>query len=138
MDEKRQPGRPRLYASPEDFDAMVMAYQAHCKATEEPVTWTGLALFLGFSSRTAIDEYLKYDGFSNSVKKAKAFVEYEYEKRLAGHSPTGAIFALKNYGWSDKQELAHSSPDGSMTPKASVSLDAATIKAIAKQLDDEC
>lgn len=117
---------------------MVMAYQAHCKATEEPVTWTGLALFLGFSSRQAIDEYLKYDGFYDSVRKAKAFVEYEYEKRLAGHSPTGAIFALKNYGWSDKQELAHSSPDGSMTPKASVSLDAATIKAIAKQLDDEC
>jgi len=36
----------------------------------------------------------------------------------------------------DKVDLTSS--DGSMIPKASVSLDAAAIKAIAKQLDDEC
>jgi len=97
---------------------MVMAYRAHCLAENEPVTWTGLALFLGFSSRQSIAEYLNYEGFSDSVKKAKTFVEYEYEKRLAGNSPTGAIFALKNFGWSDRQELAHTSPDGSMTPRS--------------------
>jgi len=118
MDMKRPVGRPRLYESPEDFDAMVRMYQAHCLAEKEPVTWTGLALFLGFSSRQAIDEYQKYEGFSDSVKKAKTFVEYEYEKRLAGNSPTGAIFALKNFGWADRQELAHTSPDGSMTPRS--------------------
>lgn len=98
-------GRPRLYDTPEQFDAKVYEYQDHCKENKEPVTWTGLALFLGFSSRQSIDEYLKYDGFSDSVKRAKTFVEWNYEKRLAGEgTPTGAIFALKNFGWKDKTE----------------------------------
>lgn len=136
MDTKRPPGRPRLYDTPDQFDAAVLAYQAYCQEMQEPVTWTGLALFLGFANRSAIDEYAKYDGFSYSVKRAKAFVEHEYEKRLCTGNATGPIFALKNFGWSDKQELEHRSPDGSMTPAAP--LDPATVKAIAKQLDDEC
>ncbi len=98
-------GRPRIYDTPQEFDAKVEDYQEYCKENKEPVTWTGLALFLGFSSRQSIDEYLKYDGFSDSVKRAKTFVEWSYEKRLAGdNSPTGAIFALKNFGWKDKTE----------------------------------
>lgn len=31
-------------------------------------------------------------------------VENAYEQRLGEHSPTGAIFALKNFGWKDKTE----------------------------------
>lgn len=118
MDEvKRAVGRPRLYDSPEDFEAKVYEYQAHCIEIKEPVTWTGLALFLGFSSRQSIDEYQKYDGFSDSVKKAKTFVEYHYELRLCGDRPTGAIFALKNMGWDDKMQVDNTSSDGSMSPK---------------------
>jgi len=109
-------GRPRKYETPEAFDAKVDEYRWYCKEENEPVTWTGLALFLGFSSRQSIDEYLNYEGFSDSVKRAKALVEWHYEMRLCGEKPTGAIFALKNMGWSDRQELAHTSPDGSMTP----------------------
>ena len=105
---KRPVGRPRLYDTPEQFETKVYEYQKHCEAASEPVTWTGLALFLGFSSRQSIDEYQNYDGFSDSVKKAKTFVEYHYELRLNGERPTGAIFALKNMGWSDKQEIEHS------------------------------
>lgn len=100
--EKKEVGRPRLYASSEEFDKKVLEYQTYCKETKEPVTWTGLALFLGFSSRQSIDEYLKYDGFSDSVKKAKTFVEWHYEMKLHGNAPSGSIFALKNFGWSDK------------------------------------
>lgn len=101
-------GRPRKYHTPDDFDRKVEEYYAYCKEEGEPVTWTGLALFLGFSSRQSIDEYLQYDGFSDSVKRAKALVEWHYEMRLATSSaPTGAIFALKNFGWSDKQEIDH-------------------------------
>jgi len=118
-------GRPRLYATPEEFDAKVEEYRWYCDEQKEPVTWTGLALFLGFSSRQSIDEYLKYDGFSDSVKRAKALVEWHYEMRLCGDKPTGAIFALKNFGWVDKQDIAHTSPDGSMSPTRIV-IEAAT------------
>lgn len=95
-------GRPRHYSTPEEFEEKVFEYQDYCRENKEPVTWTGLALYMGFSSRQSIDEYAKYDGFSDSVKKAKTFVEWHYEMRLCGDKPTGAIFALKNMGWKDK------------------------------------
>ena len=98
-------GRPRKYDSPEEFDIKVDEYYRHCRATGEPITWTGLALYLGFSSRQSIDEYLNYDGFSDSVKRAKTLVEYGYEKLLhRGSNAAAPIFALKNFGWNDKQE----------------------------------
>lgn len=109
-------GRPRKIATPELFDEMVDRYVAECVADEQPITWTGMALALGFTSREAIDEYANYSGFSDSVKRAKLLVARAYENRLHGNSPTGAIFALKNMGWSDRQELDHRSSDGSMTP----------------------
>lgn len=112
----KQVGRPRLYETPEDFEAKVYEYQEYCKESKEPVTWTGLALFLGFSSRQSIDEYAKYEGFSDVVKRAKLFVEWHYEMRVNGNNATGPIFVLKNMGWSDKQDLSLTSPDGSMTP----------------------
>lgn len=103
-------GRPRKIKSPEEFDKLVDAYVQKCQSAEAPITWTGVALALGFTSREAIDEYAKYDGFSDSVKRAKLIVENAYEARLHGNSPTGAIFALKNMRWSDRQEI--SGPDG--------------------------
>ena len=119
-EEKKRPvGRPRLYQSPEAFDAKVDEYYHSCKETGEPITWTGLALYLGFSSRQSIDEYQEYEGFSDSVKRAKLLVEWAYEKRVLGANAAGPIFVLKNMGWSDKQELSHSSPDGSMSPTPS-------------------
>ena len=98
-------GRPRKYKSPEEFDAKVNEYVEQCRRDEEPMTWTGLALYLGFCCRADIDNYLKYDGFSYSVKRAKALVECSYEKRLSQGNPTGAIFALKNFGWTDSQHV---------------------------------
>lgn len=74
----------------------------------EPPTITGLALHLGFESRQSILDYEKRGDFSCTVKTARLRVEHAYEKHLAsGDSPTGAIFALKNFGWSDRQELDH-------------------------------
>lgn len=103
--ERNLGGRPRLYATPEQFESKVGEYEAFCEQKGYPITWTGLALFMGFSSRQSIDEYAKYEGFSDCVKKAKSFVEWHYEMKLAsGESPAGSIFALKNFGWKDKQE----------------------------------
>lgn len=114
--ESSKGGRPRMYDTPEQFDAKVQEYYYHCMDSGEPITWTGLALFMGFSSRQSIDEYAKYDGFSDSSKKAKLMVEWAYEKRLLENNAAGSIFVLKNMGWSDKQELAHTNPDGSIKP----------------------
>lgn len=120
MSEEKQVGRPRKYETPEEFDAKVDEYYHHCKREEEPVTWTGLALYLGFSSRQSIDTYQEYEGFYDSVKRAKTLVEYSYEKRLCETGAAGPIFALKNFGWRDKQEVDLSSTDGTMSPKPAI------------------
>jgi hypothetical protein len=39
-------------------------------------------------------------------------IESGYEQRLFESSPTGAIFALKNFGWEDRRQNEHSGPDG--------------------------
>lgn len=71
----------------------------------EPPTITGLAYHLGFSSRQSFYDYEKDGEFSYTIKRSRLKIENEYEKALHHNSPTGAIFALKNFGWSDKQEI---------------------------------
>lgn len=107
QEEKNLGGRPRKYKTPEEFDEAVEAYVKFCKENpkEEIITWTGLALHLGFSSRQSIDEYGNYPGFSDSVRRAKLIVENAYEKRVNGNNATGPIFVLKNMGWADRQEV---------------------------------
>lgn len=99
-------GRPRKISSPEVFDALVDDYVSKCQKNEEPILLLGMCLHLGLYGKEALYEYGCYDGFSQSVKRARAIVEHEYEKRLNTTTSTAApIFALKNFGWSDQQQL---------------------------------
>lgn len=90
--------------------------------TREPedATITGLALYLGFESRQSVYDYEKNGEFSYTIKRARLHVENTYEKALLSKYATGAIFALKNFGWSDKQEVDHKSTDGTMSPKTEI------------------
>jgi len=98
-------GRPSFYTNPEDLQLACDNYFKKCKNDKIPTTITGLALSLGFSTRKSLLDYSEKVEFVNIIKKAKLKVECEYEKRLSGNSPTGAIFALKNMEWQDRQEL---------------------------------
>lgn len=76
-------------------------------------TFSGLALALGYSSRQSLWENSKSNKpISLPLKKAMLRIEESYEKALRFQTCTGAIFALKNRGWADKSEVAHS---GSVT-----------------------
>lgn len=97
-------GRPPLYETPEAFTEKVKEYFANEVSPENPPTITGLALYLGFDSRQSFYDYEEREAFSYTVKRARTFIENEYEKKLHGNSCTGAIFALKNMGWKDKTE----------------------------------
>src|SRR5690625_73245 len=78
-------------------------------------------------SRETISEWSRvHPEFSVAVKKGKAKCAAWWERlgrtgAMGGDvNPTLVIFGLKNMSpedWRDKQELAHTSPDGSMTPK---------------------
>jgi len=96
-------GRSRIIETPEEMDLRIDNYILSCLDKNEPLTLTGMILFIGLSSRESFDHYAKeHEGFSDSVKRGKLIIQYGYEIRLHGTTPTGSIFALKNFGWFDK------------------------------------
>ena len=100
-------GRPLLIPTPERFQELADAYFIECDVKKIPYTITGLAVFCG-TYRQRLAEYEKREEFRDVVKRAKARVEESVEIRaLIARNPAGAIFVLKNLGWSDKQEVEH-------------------------------
>lgn len=121
-----QVGRPLKYKTKEELEGKIEEYFA--KNKEHP-TLTGLAYHLGFESRQSIYDYEERGEFSYTIKRARLFIESHYELRLYHSSPTGAIFALKNFGWKDSIE--HDASEG--TKQALSDLD----KLIRKQAEKE-
>ena len=110
----RTPGRPLKFASVEEFQKQVDDYFAGVAKPIavpgggvyfEPATITGLALHLDTTRETLCD-YEQKDEFSDAVKRAKLRVENFAERMLhIGKNQTGAIFALKNFGWKDTKQI---------------------------------
>jgi len=110
-----------MYKTPEEMSAKIDQYfiDGFRKRTitlkdgtpvEIPyITVSDLVLYLGFSDRQSFYEYEAKPEFTHTIKRARTFIEREYEECLKGQSPAGAIFALKNFGWRDKQEVDHTS-----------------------------
>lgn len=121
-------GRPPFYTSASKLQAKIDEYFATGMRTktmynkdgipyEIPVpTITGLALFCGFESRQSFYAYEDKQEFSYTIKKARTFIEREYEEMLQIGNVTGAIFALKNMGWKDKSETDITSKGESINP----------------------
>ncbi len=100
--EKNPVGKPLKFTI-EDVENIISQY--FDETPESEYTVTGLALLFG--SKQLLADYEKRDGYSEIIRKAKLRVENSYEKDLKSKGSTGAIFALKNFGWSDKQETEH-------------------------------
>ena len=104
MTEKHAGGRPRKYKTEKQMSDAIDSYFAETPFDE--ITITGLALYLGFNSRQALINYEGYSAeFHDTIKKAKLFVEYVYERDLRSKGGSGPIFALKNFDWKDKHEV---------------------------------
>lgn len=102
---KKHPGgRPRKYQSVAQLQSAIDSYFESTKK----VTVTGLALHLGFNSRQSLINNEGYsEEFLDAIKRAKTRVEMYYEEHLVESNAAGSIFALKNFGWRDKQEFDH-------------------------------
>lgn len=106
-------GQPPKYKNAEElqkkvdeyFESLIVTDADGAFIRENPALITGIALHLGFCSRQSFYDYEKLPEYSYTIKTARLRVEAGYETNLAGKSPTGAIFALKNMGWQDKQEI---------------------------------
>jgi len=97
-------GRPFKFRDPQEFQKKGDKFFQHCDEKEEPYTFTGLALALGFTGREQFLEYQKRIEFSSVLKGLRARCEAYAEKRLFQGAAAGPIFALKNYGWKDTSE----------------------------------
>lgn len=109
-------GRPPFYQTVEELQERINEYWDYIKGDlehpdpkqrrwPEHPTITGLALYLGFTSRQAILNYQEKEEFVDAIKEAKLRVEAAYEQALFGKNAAGPIFALKNFNWTDKQEI---------------------------------
>lgn len=109
-------GQPRKFKTPEEMQEAISEYFANPprksfinKEGQEVMvpflSITGLCLALGFESRQSFYDYEKLEDYSYTIKKARMLIENEYEFQLQKGNTTGAIFALKNFGWKDKTEV---------------------------------
>jgi hypothetical protein len=94
-------GRPREFKTPEEFDAKAKEYFDWCIENKHEISINGLALFMGFYDKRGLKNYIEYDEFLPYVKRALTAVENSYELDLRTFKFGGAVFALKNMGWTD-------------------------------------
>lgn len=129
MSEEKKVGRPPMYNTAEEMQEKIDAYFKGCEGTplynelgqplldknmhpimfgKRPLTITGLALALGFTSRQALLNYQAKDEFVDTIMRAKAKVEQYAEERLYDKDgANGAKFSLANNfnGWREKKEI---------------------------------
>ena len=129
MSEENKVGRPPMYKTAEEIQEKIDAYFKECEGRllydgdgnpmidkygnpivfgARPLTITGLALALGFTSRRALLNYQEKDEFVHTITRAKAKVEQYAEERLFDKDgANGAKFSLANNfeGWKEKKEI---------------------------------
>lgn len=97
-------GRPRAIKSAAEFEKLAEKYFNDCEENGKKISWTGLCLAVGVTSRQGLDKYKNGthgSDFVGPIKRALLRVEQSYEER----GDTFSIFALKNFNWRDKQEV---------------------------------
>lgn len=90
------------YSEPKELERVIDEY--FDKTPEEKITLTGLILYLGICKDTFY-EYGKREGYKNIINQARLRIENTYEHDLRNKGRSGDIFALKNFGWRDQQEI---------------------------------
>lgn len=122
-------GRPPMFTSAEEMQKLIDEYFEECdgkvlldeegkpmrnkdgkiiRDDRRPYTITGLALALGFNSRTTLLNYEGKEEFMDTIMRAKSRVERYAEERLYDkHGSNGAKFSLANNfkGWTEKQTI---------------------------------
>ena len=112
--------RPLKFKTPKELENAIEAYFE--TTPKDEWTITGLALALDTTRQTLIN-YEEKDKFLDTIKRAKLKIENGYEIDLKKHGGSGTIFALKNFDWSDKTEVDHTTK-GKELPQPLINLDA--------------
>jgi hypothetical protein len=114
--------KPLKWNNVEELQKEIDSYFSKCDEKEKPYTITGLCLALKITRQTLMNyqdcfelDWLKRlsdeekRAYVDTIKEAKLRCENYAEIQLLDpnckKSPIGSIFALKNYGWTDRQEI---------------------------------
>lgn len=121
-------GRPPKYKNKEEIEEKIEQYFKDCEGhpltdkdgkqiynkygypvivDRKPLTVTGLALALGFTTRQALLNYQGKKEFVDTITRAKSRVEQYAEERLFDKDgSSGAQFSLRNNfkGWNEEQK----------------------------------
>lgn len=123
MEEKRAVGRPTLYNDEmqEKADTYLFVFDKKIESGgcgEIIPSAAGLACYLGVSKVTIYEWAKHWPEFANTLQSINTRQEQSaVNNGLAGvFNSTITKLLLANHGYSDKQDIAHSSPDGSMSP----------------------
>lgn len=101
----------RKFKSPDELRNLIVTFAKNCYDDGQPITLSGMALHLGVDTST-LRHYANIDNFRSVMELAKQICEaYAENKLFTSSSPSGAIFALKQYGWEDKQVHEHKMQD---------------------------
>lgn len=93
------------FKTAEECDFLVELYMEGQKLAGEPPTHAGLALALGLTSRQMLYELQDVEEFTDSIKKARLMIEDFTARKAMKNNGAGAIFMLKNMGYTDKQQI---------------------------------
>lgn len=100
-------GNELKFKSPYILGEVINAYFDQCDEDGLPYTLTGLCLATGLTKATLL-RYARTGPHVSVINQARLIIQHQLEMRLLGPGrATGAIFALKQFGWSDRgtQEL---------------------------------
>ena len=127
--------RPPKYKTAAELQKKIDEFFDGVDGVGPVITISGLCYHLGFCSRQSFYDLQKKEEFSYTIKKARFRVEKHYEGLLQGNAVTGPIFALKNLGWSDRQEIDHTSAGEKIAP-INITVDSSETAETLKKLRD--
>ncbi len=104
---KNKAGRKLKFKNVEELQKAIDSYFLKCDKTDRPYTIAGLAEALNVSRET-IYAYSKTEYFSDTIARARTRINrYLEEKAVSGTGSSSLVFVMKNYGYSDKIGVDH-------------------------------
>ena len=113
-------GAPPKFKTVEELEECIKKYEEYLKNEDKPPTMAGLAYYTGVDRQTLYN-YKNKDEYFGTIKGFVDRILMTYEERSLTDSTAGLIFLLKNYGYSDKQEIDHTTKGESINDKPNLS-----------------
>ena len=113
---------PTMRYSPKMMFDRCVAYMRLTLNASQPLTITGVGLFMGLHRKQiwgllgdkdgTLKRWPQFDFLFDFASFVEMYNEYAAHKKM---NPAGPIFILKNFGWKDKLEIEASSTQGALT-----------------------